>query len=248
MQCETFMRSLRFLKNNSIVILFIMLLIFVAVVYFNYQSVKIDNDIFGENGITSFSYLEDKDGKYELGDVQSEPIKYKFIEDDSNSIVKGQSRSVWWVHIQAENEPRVLTIINPTVEYVDLYLIDRSSGAIDNLKSGWGYAGQKNDDGFIYPSFEINGDKDMFLRLTSSYIQSYQFKLMPYQTYQQIKDRTIAVIGFFAGILIAVSIIHFLQYLKLKEETNLYFILHILMMVFYQLNHFWVLTGFSGGV
>ena len=183
--------------------------------------------------IMEFSYFEDKDGKYDIEDIKTLGKEW-FTQSEKRRITAGQSDSVWWVHILPEEEDLFLTISNPTVEFLDLYLIDNETGSIENYKSGWGYSSLKKDNNFIYPVFETTQGKEIYLKLNSSYIQSYQFRLLEAEDFNKIRDLTVISIGIFTGFLLAVAGIHFSQYLKLKEKTNIYFILHITTMILYQ--------------
>jgi signal transduction histidine kinase len=180
------------------------------------------------------TYLEDKEGTYTIKSLQKSPLKGQFIPVRDGNIVQGQSRSVWWVRLESQPQDYILMIQNPTVEHLQAYLNDDNGTSHTILTTGWGFPNGAGDLGFIYPALEVPSDQTVYLRLYSSYIQSYQVRMLSYPEYQSIVARTLLLIGLFTGIMIAVTVLQIYLLCKCKEAINFFFILHILMMMLYQ--------------
>ncbi|MDA8226761.1 MAG: hypothetical protein M0T74_03495 [Desulfitobacterium hafniense] len=95
--------------------------------------------------------------------MQSQALAGSFSSHIGSILAIGQSRSTWWIRIKLENrlvgyEPTHLTINNPTIEKAVLYLpiLTETGVHYKTLRSGWGFQGNTQDEGFIYPVFRLD--------------------------------------------------------------------------------------------
>lgn len=186
--------------------------------------------------ILSFAYLEDPKGLLLIEEVAQEERQGDFIKTGDTSLIKGQSKSVWWVRMTLEDRPLVLTVANPTLEDIRLYSRAEAGMPYESTVAGWGHSYKERGLTSMYPTFSIQTGETVFVRLYSSYVQSYQFKAHAPENFSRFMLQYVMVIGVLLGMALAVALVHLLQNAKVKESTNHFFVFHILMMILYQMS------------
>lgn len=188
----------------------------------------------------TMGYLEDESGELILDEVKSKAYSKKFISKSGSTLPVGQSRSTWWVRLKVQdwlsvgNGMSYLTISNPTVEKVNLYLPvnDESGVKYITLHSGWGCNKDTEEQGYSYPIFRIpeNISKadDIYIQLKSPYIQCYTIELLQFNELLKLRQKNILLIGILFGVLIAVGIFSLINFAFMRDRAYIYYAIYIL--------------------
>lgn len=195
--------------------------------------------------IRTIEYMEDRTQKLELADVQSKEYTQSFSQHTGSSLSIGQSRSTWWIRIMpgsitASVSQKYLAINNPTVEKAVLYIpsITQKGTAYKTLRSGWSFYGSTQEEGFIYPVFKLDDGMDIskpiYIQLRSPFTQNYNISILQGREFNKIKLKSILVVGIFFGLLLAMGINNFINYLSLRDGVHLYYVIYIFLMISYQ--------------
>jgi len=195
--------------------------------------------------IQSIEYIEDDAGMLSLEDVQSKEYDGRFLHKEGNTLSIGQSRSIWWIRMKLndslmKSNGLYLSINNPTVEKAILYIPVNSRGEVlyKALCSGWGFFGETQDEGYTYPVFKfdnsIDTDKYIYLQLSSPFTQNYNLQLMQDKELNNVRLNAILIVGIFFGLLLALGINNFINFLSLKDHVQLFYVMYILSMLCYQ--------------
>lgn len=195
--------------------------------------------------IASIEFMEDLSGRITLKDMQSQALAGSFLPNRGSILAIGQSRSTWWIRIKLENrptgdEPSYLAINNPTIEKAVLYLPVLTKAGIHykTLRSGWGFQGYTQDEGFTYPVFKLDDTMSyseyVYLQLSSPFTQNYHIGVLQNRELNTIELRSMIIVGIFFGLLLAIGTNNFINFLALKDRVHLYYVLYIIAMLVYQ--------------
>ncbi len=196
-------------------------------------------------GVLSVQFNEDALGEMTLTKAVAKGTSWGFTARDSTTLSIGQSRSTWWVRMMMEKpaigeDAYYLTINTPTVERVVLHLpIITSAGlTYERRQAGWGFQGDTQDEGFNYPVFRLphnlSWGSPVYLQLYSPYTQNYPFSLLHERELSRVSNQLTLVSGLFFGLLLAMGINNFVNFLMLRDRVHLHYVLYILSMVLYQ--------------
>ncbi len=245
------------IKNRLLIVSFILLL-FVMIARIAGSSPAYEKNPKGPIPVPSIEYLEDASGTMSLDKVQIKEIAGSFLQHTGSTLSIGQSRSTWWVRMKLDRLPiddnhMYLVINNPTVEKAVLYLPVITDAGIQyrTLRSGWGFHGNTQDEGLTYPVFRLAENmaegKYVYLQLSSPFTQNYNIKILTDREFNISKLRNILVLGIFFGLLLAMGINNFNNFLFLKDKAYLYYVIYILSMLVYQASLLGVYRIFMGG-
>lgn len=205
----------------------------------------------------SIAYMEDASGTMTLEEVLAKEIAGSFMPMDRSTLSKGQSRSTWWVRIKLESLPlgsgsEYISISNPTVEKVVLYLPVRTEKGVEykTFRSGWGFHGNIQDEGYTYPLFKITdnraADHFAYLRLNSHYTQNYNIQILQEGQLNNIRQKNLLLRGILFGVLLVIGINNFIKFFSLKDWAYLYYASYIFFTIVYQLALLGVYRIFAG--
>ncbi len=227
-----------------------------ALVTFAYTQWKNWNQI---GSIKRIEYMEDIDNTLEFGEIKEERFNKasgNYTWSLASGLMKGNNTSTWWVRIKTDdllkykekisekrsyNDSMFLSITNPTVEKVVLY-IPTISNAEENYKTyiaGWGYPNQEHQDqDFSYPVFRlpdrIPKEKYVYIQLSSSYTNNYSFRVMNESIYNSLRQDYAAINALFFGLVIAFGINNFIQFTSLRISAHLYYVIYLSTILLYQ--------------
>ncbi len=232
------------IKNRLHLVLFI-LLFFILLLKTAFLSPIHENNPKVPISISSIDYMEDTSGMLILDEVQSKEFDGNFLQHMGSTFSIGQSRSTWWIRMKlgnlpAGNEPMYLSINNPTIEKVVLYIpvITETGVQYKILRSGWGFHGNTQDEGFTYPVFKLADnmayEKYIYLQLSSPFTQNYNIGILQGRDLNTIKQKNMMIVGIFFGLLLAMGTNNFINFLALKDSVHLYYVLYIFSMLIYQ--------------
>lgn len=232
------------IKNRQYIIL-LALLIFVLLFKIVVSSPVDENKPKAPIPILSIEYMEDTSGLISLEEVQSEEFDGSFLQHTGSTLSIGQSRSIWWIRMKLDSLPigdshKYLYINNPTVEKAVLYIpvITEKGIQYKTLCSGWGFHGNTQDEGFTYPIFRLADnmtfDKCVYLQLSSPFTQNYNIGILQDRELNIIKLKNMLIVGIFFGLLLAIGINNFINFLSLKDSVHLYYVIYIFSMLGYQ--------------
>lgn len=205
----------------------------------------------------TMDYMEDQSGKLMLDEVKSKAFSEKFVSKNGSTLPVGQSLSTWWVRfklqdwLSIENKISYLSIKNPTVEKVNVYLPvnDETGVKYVLLRSGWGVGGSTQDEGYIYPTFSIpqsiSKESYIYLQLKSPYIQCYKIELLQFNELIKLRQKNILLVGILFGILIAVGILSLINFAFMRDKAYIYYAIYILFVLIDQSTLLGVLGYFS---
>ncbi|WP_162862479.1 7TM diverse intracellular signaling domain-containing protein [Acetivibrio cellulolyticus] len=193
----------------------------------------------------SLEYKEDKSGKLSLTDIETPEISGAFIPHDDTTLYIGQNRSTWWIRMKLEKIPSdanqlYIFINNPTVETAVLYIPVEgdTDGRYEDLHSGWGFHGKKQDISYTYPVFMLPEDilpgKYIYLQLHSPFTQNYNIGIMDEEQFKVNKQKNILFVGTVFGLMLAIALLNFLSFLSLRDSTYIFYVVYLVLMVFYQ--------------
>jgi len=202
--------------------------------------------------LSRIEYLEDAKGHLRYQDVGGNGGNAGVgaeipVWQTASRLMKGINSSAWWVRIRTEDlqsvspdSARFLSVINPTVEKVALYIPAPSDGGAPSkiYYAGWGYpAEQQNAERFAYPVFklpdQIEGDY-IYLRLSSSYSNNYTFRVMDRETFDRVRDNMTGIFAFLIGLTAAFGFNILFQFGSFGSRAKFTYILYLGTVIIYQ--------------
>lgn len=246
-------------ENRLVIILFILFSFIIAIKIAVSSSDNI-NKTKVPASILAIEYMEDTSGTMNIEEVQRKEIAGRFLRQPGGSTLSiGQSRSTWWVRMKLANLPGAntlayISINNPTVEKAVLYLpVDTATGVRYKIfRAGWGFYGNTQDEGFTYPVFRLDGNlakgKFAYLQLSSPFTQNYNIKILQDRELNRAKLRNILILGIAFGLLLAMGINNFINFLSLQDRTHLHYVIYIFSMLVYQASLLGVYRVFAGSL
>jgi len=233
------------INKKRLPIILLILLVFVMLVQVIVSNPADDKRPEASVSDLSLEYLEDASGTMNLEEVQAQPTAAQFLPVSGSDLCIGQSRSTWWIRMKINNlsggnHQNYLAISNPTVKRAVLYIpvIAGTGVQYETLRSGWGEYGQTQDEGFTYPVFRLPDHmvygQFFYLQLDSPFTQNYNIRIWRDRELNAIELKDMIIVGIFYGLLLAVGIINFLNFLLLRERLYLYYVVYILLVLAHQ--------------
>ncbi len=180
----------------------------------------------------------------------------KFKECKINKPNLGYSRNTLWLYFSIQNKSHLhnwcLNISNPTINKVELFMIDSNMQIYDTLYSGLDFPSDKVN--FIYknPAFYLHIQDKLQLSLLLK-IRSYSTFLLPIKI-QSLKsffkdgfqDRTSILIFF--GMLISLLIVNLVLYIIIKERNYFYLVLYLVFIIIHLITLYGYINEFIPGL
>lgn len=229
------------MTNRLFLLVFVVVLVISALFYLSNSD---NGSVYNDSISPEVFYLEDSQGTMTLEEIQSmDPSEWSSVP----RLGFGKSRAVCWFTInlsklnRAESQDWYLSISNPTVEQVELYLPVKDTEQIASFqvyRSGWGYGDTRQDEDYVYPVFQLpkqlNLEAVAYLRLSSANTQNYTVRLKTEHEFLRSSMQNVLLVAFLFGILAAMAANSFFNYLSFRDPTYLYYIVYVVFMIAYQ--------------
>lgn len=187
-----------------------------------------------------FSYYEDIAGKLTVNDADTVWKQGKFTGNETSSFTFGRSHSTFWLRIPTEKKELLkdyIALFCPNIQNVQLYI--PTEKGYDVHYSGWGNSLIRDDESLTFPVFRLDPNnlvekKPIYMRIQSDYSHNYKLEFYTDKELNQVRIEEFCLNSFFFGMLIAVVLINFIIYLKLKNKTSLAFSICVLLLSIHQ--------------
>ena len=194
--------------------------------------------------------LEDPQGLLAIGEVTKGPAAERFKPNDSVNISRGMTRSTYWIRFRlsgeaVSSENMVLVCDSATLKEVTLYLPFKIHDRIEYraMWGGWNMTGQKQDAGFLMPTFRlprsVDLSQDVYVRVKTPYTTSFQMQLYEVSSFQHRSWILTMLIFACLGIFLAMMLYNASLSFFLKDRHYFIYVLYIFSQMVYQI----ALTG-----
>lgn len=191
--------------------------------------------------------LEDQSRNLSFTDIRNDTGGLIFTPQPDSSLMFGTSRSTWWGRINADaldkpSKHLYFTVYNITAQSVSLFIPVYDGGGIRyvEMHSGWGFDGNVQDEGFLYPVFQLPEEyapqSDIYLRLYTPFIQNYTLQIIDQIQFERTICWTMLFVGAFLGVLLAMAIYNLSVFIGMRDKAYLFYVIYIVSVVLYQMS------------
>lgn len=138
------------------------------------------------------------------------------------------------------NRLSFLVFDNAALGSVTLYVPVIKDGApvTLELRGGWQQGKTSSEIAFLYPTFvlpaNIDASRPVTIRVSTPYALQFRATLYTVDAFRENSFTLFAIVGFFAGILIAMILYNIVLYLFIRDKHYIYYILYIFFLLFWQ--------------
>ena len=240
------MRILKFtkkIKNDSFLFWLILLLVFTFIIKEGHAFFSTDIQKTNENIIQSVSCYYDNSNEMSIDDVLrlNEGI---YTENLGTNLTFHSTSSAIWTKIKVDNkspsgEDNYLFVSNTTLKELAVYLpvMQNEKLTYKMLVTGWA-SDKKEDEGFVYPIFKLSADladnQYIYVRTRSPFSQNYCLDILSYHKAEEMKLQYLLWVGILFGMLFFMIVSNFIQYIQLKDNIHLVYILYLTLLIVYE--------------
>ena len=200
-----------------------------------------------ESGIAE--YLRDGDASLMFDDVRGVALSSAFRPNRGRAFSFGLVDSVHWIRFRLDApELNTLTDVQrlsvyfdfATLEYIELFvpIPDGDGREYRRLVGGWGYADERDDSGFVFPTFELPVETArtgyVYARVESSLSKNFRIGVADADRFSVTQFRIVLFLAILAGVMIAMAMYNLVMYGLLRESSYLFYLVYLIAMLVYQ--------------
>ncbi|HQI73740.1 MAG: GGDEF domain-containing protein [Smithella sp.] len=193
-------------------------------------------------------YLQDNSNTLRYKDIAQSPLPF---QQHSKSSFKLSRKATLWCkfHISGignqdaqtiTNHPLYLMFDNTILGSIKLYIPVIKNNATDTieLKGGWMEGAESSEIRFLYPTFVLpdNLDKSraILLSISGPYDARFRATLLNGNAFREKISISILILGFCAGILVAMLLHNLLLYLYTRDKSYIYYVFYVFFLLTWQ--------------
>jgi len=169
-------------------------------------------------------------------------IKCRIAPSDPGDAPSGRSRR------------SLLVFDNVALGSVTLWIpvIKDGKNEVVQLAGGWQQGVNSQEYPFLYPTFvlpeNIDASRPVLIRVATPFSLQFRATLYTYTAFQKTGSMLFLIVGFCAGILIAMLLYNFILYLFIRDKHYIYYILYVFFLLMWQCTLFGLFPYFHASL
>jgi len=180
-----------------------------------------------------------------------------FQRHTKNSFQYSFTKATLWIkcRIAASAHRSFLVFDNAALAQITIWVPIVKNGAPDILvlTGGWQSDRQESEYPFLYPTFvlpeNIDDSRPVMIRVATPYALQFRAILYSADTFRENSFILFLIVGFCAGILVAMLLYNLILYIFIRDKNYLYYILYVFFLLLWQcvlfglIQYFWPQAG-----